>query len=437
MTSTIILALIVLILIIAVALLLSANRKAASESKTAIAEAASKSALLDAANATIAELRHALTDTSDQLRHASELLSATNAQNARLTEQIRITNEQRPEIERQSETRFQQLADKIFEDKTKKFKEMNETRIAEILTPFKDSISKFEDVIRKNHDDELKDREKLSTHIAELMKLNQTIGTEANNLTKALKGNAKTQGDWGEMILKDILDKCGLQENVEYLIQPTRDDHGELFKNDKGNLRPDVIVRFPGNKNLIIDSKVSLVAYVDYCNADDPQEQQQRLADHVTSVKNHINELTKGYQQAINDSADFVLMFISNEGAYTAAMRADNNLWKLAYDRQIIIISPTHLISILKLVEQLWRTDKQNRNAERMALETGRLYDKFAGFLEDMQSIENGINSTRKAFDGAMNKLKDGKGNILKRISDIKVLGGKTTKELPISPDNE
>lgn len=426
--TTIILSIIILILIVIIFSLYNALRKSNDEKTSALSEIAGKSALLEN-----------YTSQLNELREKNESMTLLSAENARLQEQIRLINEEKERLRQESENNFKILANEIFEDKTKRFKELNETRLTEILSPLKEQITKFENTLQDNAKNDIKDREALKEHIKILVELNQTIGKEAKDLTKALKGNSKTQGDWGEMILRDILENCGLQEGIHFTVQQTTDEQGNrLTSSDDRAVRPDVVVKFPQDKSIVIDSKVSLSSYVEYCAAEDEESRKIFINKHLTSVKKHIDEL-KGqkYQKAIKNSADFVMMFIPNEGAYIAAMQHDNSLWKYAYDNHVMIISPTHLVSVLKLVDQLWQHDKQTKNALRIAEETGKLYDKFVGFTEDMKAIDKTLNSTRTAYDNAMKKLSSGTGNLIKRVSDIKELGAKTSKTLSLNPSDE
>lgn len=380
-----------------------------------------------------------ITEQLNSAKTTIEKLHPLSAENATLKEQIRIINEEKVKLQQESQAQFRLLANEIFDDKTKRFKELNESRLNEILTPLKEQITKFENALQDNAKNDIKDREALKEHIKLLMELNQTIGKEAKDLTNALKGNSKTQGDWGEMILRDILENCGLQEGIHFTVQQTTDELGNRLTGADGQtVRPDVVVKFPQDKSIIIDSKVSLTGYVEYCATDDESTRKICLDKHIASVKKHIDEL-KGqkYQKAISNSADFVMMFIPNEGAYIAAMQHDNKIWKYAYDNHVVLISPTHLVSVLKLVDQLWQHDKQTKNAVKIAEETGKLYDKFVGFIEDMKIIDKNLNSTRVAYDNAMKKLSTGTGNILKRVTDIKELGAKTSKTLSLNPSDE
>lgn len=426
--TTIILSIIILVLIAIVIGMYRALHKSNEEKTIIMTENASKTAQIEGLNTRLSEVALSL-----------EQLSPLSAENAKLKEQVRVITEEKARMQQEAESQFKLLANEIFDDKTKRFKELNESRLNEILVPLKEQITKFENALHDNAKNEIKERESLREHIRLLMELNQTIGKEAKDLTQALKGNSKTQGDWGEMILRDILENCGLQEGVHFTVQQTTDEQGNRLTSENGqSVRPDVVVKFPQDKAIIIDSKVSLSSYVDFCAEEDDSKRKHLLDKHIISVKKHIDELKdRKYQKAINNSADFIMMFIPNEGAYIAAMQHDNNIWKYAYDNHVVIISPTHLISVLKLVDQLWQHDKQTKNALKIAEETGKLYDKFVGFIDDMKAIDKSINSSRLAYDNAMKKLTTGTGNILKRVSDIKELGAKTSKTLSITPGDE
>lgn len=428
MALSIILSIIIVALLVAVVVLIKTMMRINAENKVVVVENATKEAMLQG-------IKTQLDDANKDLMQLSPLL----AENARLKEQIRIVAEEKEKLQAETEARFKLLANEIFDDKTKRFKELNETRLSEILLPLKEQITKFEAALKDNTMNDVKDRESLRVHIQKLMELNQSIGKEAKDLTSALKGNSKVQGDWGEMILRDILENCGLQEGVHFTVQQTTDDLGNRLMSDAGKtVRPDVVVKFPEDKSLVIDSKVSLSHYVDFCAEEDEMIRKQLLAKHIASVKRHIDEL-KGqkYQKVVPNSADFIMMFIPNEGAYMLAMQHDNSLWQYAYDNHVVIISPTHLISVLKLVDQLWQHDKQTKNAVKIAEETGKLYDKFAGFVDDMIAIDKNLNNTRKSYDEAMKKLTTGTGNILKRVNDIKALGVKNSKTLSIRIDED
>lgn len=459
MTTTIILSIIILVLVGTLIRLYGTQKSTNEELKNIIAENTAKSMMLTSyetqiaesskvsdklsaltqENATLKEQSRNLASQLDEARSTIQSLTPLNAENATLREQIRIINDEKTRLQQESESQFKLLANQIFDDKSKQFKELNENRLAEILSPLREQIFKFEKALHENATNDTKDREALREHIRMLMELNQTISRDAQELTQALKGNSKVQGDWGETILRTILENCGLQEGVEFTFQQTKDAHGNTLRDEDGrHLRPDAIVKFPGNKSIIIDSKVSLSNYIDFCSASTDEERSSHISKHIASIKKHINELKDSkYQKVIDNSADFIMMFIPNEGAYITAMQADNTLWKYAYDNHVVIISPTHLISVLKLIDQLWQHDKQTRNAMKIAEETGKLYDKFANFVKDMQDIDKSITASRNAYDNAFKKLTEGKGNILKKVKDIKALGINSSKILPIEPNDE
>lgn len=371
-------------------------------------------------------------------------LSECVIENARLTERIKNIEEselkrtqeltsEKERISRESEARFNMLATKILDEHSKKFKEQNETRLSEILNPLKTDIEQFKKTVTDTYSSEARERFSLHERIKELVELNRSIGKEAKDLTDALKGNSKIQGDWGEMVLETILEKSGLKKGCHFQVQQTTDESGNVLKDPTGHmLRPDVVINYPDKRCIVIDSKVSLTAYVNMINSDDDTDKEHFGQQHLLSVRTHIKELSaKNYQDFVGEKkTDFVMMFIPNEAAYMAAMNLDPNLWQEAYDRRVLIISPTHLISALRLVEQLWRQDDMKRNVIEIATESGKMYDKFVGFLEDMAKIEKGLDSTRSSFDNAMKKLKTGPGNLVRKAENLRLMGAKTTKRV-------
>jgi DNA recombination protein RmuC len=324
---------------------------------------------------------------------------------------------------------FKNLANEILEEKTQKFTEQNKTKLDEILKPLSEKIRDFEKKVDETYDKESKQRFSLEREIKNLTDLNQQISKEASNLTNALKGQAKTRGNWGEIILESILEKSGLTLDREFFIQKSyTNEHGK-------RLQPDVIVAYPGERNVVIDSKVSLIAYERFASAETREEQDSAAREHLQSVKNHITDLSgKNYQDIYAlKSLDFVMLFMPIEPAYMLAMQSDPNLWNWAYDRRILLISPTNLIAALRMIANLWRVEYQNKNAMEIARQSGDLYDKFAAFVEDLQDVGNKIDSTRKSWDASMNKLATGKGNLIRRIENIKSLGAKAGKDIPRS----
>lgn len=362
--------------------------------------------------------------------------TSLRTENARLDEQLRQQSEERKALRTESEMIFREIANSIFDEKSKVMRENNRTQLGDILTPFKSDLEHLKKTINDCYIGEMSEVKSLKEQVKDLTDLNNTIGREAKELTMALKGNSKVQGDWGEMLLKQLLEKSGLEEGVNYVLQATENEDGSKIKSEEGGqLRPDAIFYLPEGKSLIIDSKVSLTAYTDYINAS-VEEQPAKLAAHLRSVKLHIDELArKEYPKYVKNSADFVMMFVPNEGAYLAALNADKDLWESAYNRHIVIISPTHLISVLKLMYQLWIRDKQTKNALKIADETGKLYDKFVGFVSDLEEVGKHLDKAGAVYEEAHKKLSSGKGNLLSRVEGIKELGIKTSKQLSVSEE--
>lgn len=364
-------------------------------------------------------------------------LEEARIENARLKEKIGNVEAFNNSVREETKAQFKSLAADIFSSQSEKFKEANETRLSEILNPLKEDIKDFKRRVDDTYMNSSKERTLLGEQMKRLMELNMSIGKEARDLTEALSGNTKVQGDWGEMVLETILVKSGLVEGENYFVQRTKNDDGTQIKNDdNGRLRPDVVVELPDKKCIVIDSKVSLTAYVNYINADNEDDRQRFGKAHLLSVRSHLKELeTKRYQDFVgvgnDDRIDYVLMFIPNEHAYMAAMTLDNNLWMEAYEKRVVIISPAHVISTLRLIAQLWTRDKQTRNALKIAEEGGKLYDKFVGFVNDMQTVEQSLGKASEAYASAMSKLHTGRGCIVSKVENLKKLGAKTSKTLP------
>ncbi|WP_283388676.1 DNA recombination protein RmuC [Barnesiella viscericola] len=364
------------------------------------------------------------------------------ARNQVLAENMEVQKQEVQRVRQEMNNEFKVLANEILQEKSKSFSEMNRERLAEVLNPLKERLEGFKKTVEETYNSEARERFSLKEQIKELVERSETIGVEAKQLTQALRGDSKIQGDWGEMILESILEKSGLEKDREYFIQETlRDEEGHTIQSADGHkMRPDVIIRYPGGENhqMVIDSKVSLTAYVNYVNAETPEEAAVALKQHLASVKKHIDELAgKSYQDYVG-KGDHVMMFVPNEAAYLAAMQADHALWQYAYDRKVLLLSPTNLIAALKLVADLWQRDKQTRNAIDIAEEGGKLYDKFAGFVDDMEKIGKALGTANTTYGEAMKKLKTGTGNLIGRVEKLKGMGVKAKKNLPTTTaDNE
>jgi DNA recombination protein RmuC len=361
-----------------------------------------------------------------------ELSSELSAKTADLKNLNQKLTDQKSEIENIREkfqSEFKNLANEIFEEKGKKFTEQNRSNIDQVLHPLKEKIKDFERKVEETYDKESKQRFSLKEEVKRLAELNQQVSRDASNLTKALKGQVKTQGNWGELILENILEKSGLVKDREYFVQQS------FQTNDGKRVQPDVIVSYPGSRHVVIDSKVSLVAYERFSSSEIEEDQELARKEHLVSIKNHIIELSrKNYQDIYQlSSLDFVMLFLPIEPAYLTAIQSDPELWNFAYDRRILLISPTNLIAALKMVSSLWQQEYQNRNVQEIARRSGDLYDKFVGLYSDLEDIGKKIDATQLAYKGAMNKLSEGKGNLIRRVESIRSLGAKTKKTLPES----
>ncbi len=355
-------------------------------------------------------------------------------QHARQIEMLTAKYEQQNEALRQEMMlQFNVLASDVLKRNSESLKEANSEQIDALLRPLKENIESFKKTISEGYVKESSSRKLLEVQIERLVKLNETIGEEARNLTSALKGNSKVQGDWGEMILETLLENAGLERGINFETQLTRDSGGNVLKNDEGKLlRPDVLIKLPDNHSIIVDSKVSLTAFVDYCNAEDENVRIVAGKKHLQSVYAHIDELyAKMYQNNLKGAADYVMMFIPNESAYIAAVQLDINLWKYAYERGVIIVSPTHLFSVMSIVSQLWRQDKQNKNAMLIAERGGKLYDKLVLFMDSFEKVGKSIDDAMTSYNKSFNQLRTGKGNVLRQAEDMKALGAKASKSLP------
>ena len=339
-------------------------------------------------------------------------------------------SEQKAEIEKLQEKftkEFENLANKIFEEKGSKFTEQNKEKLNEILNPLREQINKFEQKVEETNKESIKGHASLREQLQMLKEMNQQITQEAKNLTTALKGQSKSQGNWGEFILESILEKSGLVKGREYVVQESiTAESGKRFQ-------PDVIIKLPENKSIVIDSKVSLVGYERFVSSEDEIEKQLALREHINSIRSHIKNLSsKNYQNLYQlESLDFVLMFMPIEPAFALAVQNDLSIFNDAFEMNIVIVSPSTLLATLRTIESIWRQEKQNKNALEIAKQSGDMLDKFTAFVEDLISVGKGLVSVKDNYDKAMNKLTDGRGNLIGRAEKIKELGAKASKSLP------
>lgn len=376
-----------------------------------------------------------------QAARLAEQLSGVQEDNAQLRERVSALTMQLAQERKQAEEKlqlltdareqltaqFRNLAHEILEDKSKRFTEQNQSNLDGLLSPLREQIKDFEKKVHEVYDKETRDRVSLFNEISRLKELNQRISDDALNLTRALKGDNKAQGDWGEMILEQLLEKSGLVRGREYEVQASfTDAHGR-------RQQPDVVIRLPEDRHVIIDSKVSLTAYERYSSAEDEAARLAALREHCTSLRNHCRGLSaKAYQHLGIRTLDFVLLFVPIEPAYTEAVRHDAELFGYALEKNIVIVTPSTLLATLRTIHNIWRFEHQNRYATEIAEKAGRLYDKFVGFIADLDEVGRRLSAAQRAHEDAFRKLKHGRGNMVKTAEDIKALGAKAAKALPV-----
>jgi DNA recombination protein RmuC len=343
-------------------------------------------------------------------------------------EKIMLLNNAKEELS----AHFKNLSIDIFDNRNKTFTVQTKSTIEQLLVPFREQIDNFKKQIESARTQDLSERVSLKTEIENLTKLNQQMKEETGNLTKALKGEVKTQGTWGEMILEKVLEKSGLVKGREFEIQES------LKSQDGKRYQPDVIVHLPDKRDIVIDSKISLVAYERLVSCDSEEERLQNCKELVASMRAHIKNLSeKDYNKLLGiNSLDFVFMFIPIEGAFSAAVQADNMLFSAAFEKNIVMVCPSTMLATLRTIENVWKYENQNRNAREIAKKAGLLYDKFVGFVLDLENIGKGIDNAKKSYDQAFGKL-NGKGNLVRIAENIKQMGAATTKKLPDSVLND
>jgi len=349
----------------------------------------------------------------------------SNNSNISLEESHEKKSEELKQMKNILSLEFKNLANEIFEEKSKKFSSNNKETISTILDPLKERIQNFENKVEKSNQANSEWNGRLQEQIKSLKELNLQMSKEAENLTHALKGDSKTQGNWGELQVENILKKVGLKEGIGY-------DKEKNFKNeDDDNQRPDYIVNLPDGKNIIIDSKVSLTAYANYFNTKNSDEKKNLLKDHVKSVNNHVKSLSeKNYQNLELNQPDYILMFIANEPALGLALIEDSQIYDKALENNIIIVSTSTLLATLSTVAFMWKQDNQNKHALEIARQAGALYDKFCSFSDELIKVGSNIDSTKKTYSGAMKKLVDGKDNLVRKSERLRELGAKASKKI-------
>ena len=397
-----------------------AARRWAETERGLRAEAETRSAELIALNRDAAESsaqRQALE------KELAELKAERERERARRADEIAA-------LEQQQRLAFKNLANEILDEKSRQFKQSNRESLESLLNPFREQIEGFRKRVDEVYKGEIEQHSLLKNEICRLSEANLRISEEADNLTRALKGNSKVQGDWGEMLLETILDSSHLTKGIHYETQHN-------LKDEQGNnLRPDVILKLPEGKRIVIDSKVSLTAYVAYTESATPEDASRAVKDHLRSVRAHVDELSgKCYQTLLDrtrsESPDFVIMFVPSEPAFLLAMQQDASLWGYAYNKKVIVSSPTNLFALLKIVDDLWKRDMQSRNARKIADEGGKLYDKFMGFTETLVDLGKSISASSETYERAIKQLKTGRGNLIRRTEQLRELGVKATKSLP------
>ena len=350
---------------------------------------------------------------------ASERIAKAEVEYKNLLEKLNTQKAEVEDLQKKFTTEFENIAHKILKQNSAEFTETNFKNIGEILNPLKEKISSFEKKVEDAYDKEIRDKVDLKAELKSLHELNKKISEEANNLTKALKGDNKKQGNWGEFVLERILERSGLNKDIEYKTQfSTNNEEGK-------RIQPDVVVFLPDKKHIIIDSKVSLIAYENFVNAVTEEERQKFAKEHILSLRTHIKSLSeKKYQdsEAFN-SPDFTLMFIPIESSFSVAIQHDQEIFNFAWESKIVIVSPSTLLATLKTISSLWKQENQTKNAMEIAKQAGNMLDKFTSFVTDLEKVGKNIDTSKATFNEAMNKLKTGTGNLVKRAEDIKKLG--------------
>ncbi len=381
---------------------------------------------LDAATETFKSQKSQIETLTTQKDELLTNNSQLQTENQNLIEKLKEHKQEVEELQKKFSLEFENIANKLLKQNSSELAETNQKKIDEILKPLKENIKTFEQKVEDKYEKELKERTSLMEQIKSLSELNQQMREDAQSLTKALKGDSKTQGNWGELILEKILESSGLIKGEEYETE-------DYYTNQEGGgSRLDVIIKLPDNKQIIIDSKVSITAYTNYIETDDEDEKTVQIKAHIASVKSHIDLLAKkDYSQIPGlHTPDFVLMFMPSEPSFSFTLQNDNNIYNYAWDKKIVIVSPTTLLATLKTVASVWKQERQTKNALEIARQSGKLYDKFVGFIDNLEKIQKGLNSSQSAYDDAIKQLSTGNDNLIRKVEKIRELGAKTSKQI-------
>ena len=368
--------------------------------------------------------RSALVEEAAQLRSQLAGLDATlAAERAAQEEKLALLDDARDRMTHQ----FRALANDILEEKSRRFAEQNQTNLGQLLDPLKTRLQEFQSKVDQVYVQESKDRSALAQQVTSLLEMNQRLAAEAKDLTQALKGSTKAQGDWGEVVLERILEAAGLRRDQEYTLQET------IAREDATRARPDVILHLPGNRKLVVDAKVSLLDYGTYSSSADEALRKHAAARHCTSLREHIRDLAaRNYHHLPGlETLDFVILFVPIEPAFLLALETDSNLWVNAWEKNILLVSPSTLLFVVRTVAHLWRQEEQARNVQQIAERGAELYDKFAGFVDDLSKLGARIEQTRTAYDAAFDKLTRGRGNLVRQVEMLRALGVQPTRRLP------
>jgi DNA recombination protein RmuC len=375
-----------------------------------------------------ADLKRELYDAQQHILRLSRSQAALEQQNQALQEKLLHQKDEFTQLQLQFRHEFKSLANDLLEEKSQKFTRLNEEKLGVLLNPLKEKITDFRTKLEHTYLEETRERASLKKEIEQLILLNQQVSEDAVRLTKALKGDSKVQGDWGEVQLEMILEKAGLDKNIHYSSQSSFTDQASQRVQ-----RPDYIIHLPDSKHLVLDAKVSLTAYENYYNTEDNVQRSRYLKDHLDSIYRHVKTLgEKNYQHLYQISQpDYVIMFVPLEPALTAALREDSRLFEKCLDKNIVLVSTSTLLATLRTISYIWKQENQKKNVVEIAVESGKLYDKFVGFVEDMSKIEGSLSAAQNNYQLAMNKLCSGKGNLVRRVEKLKDLGASASKSLP------